>query len=219
MVMALTSPDPGVITRAQDALVSVGEPAIDDLCAALWTGHNQLVRVEFEDGRFEYRVQTNAKFPQYIVDCLFRIGPTSVRRAWYELKNGPKEGTSWRFRKYFIDLLGMFRDPGSVKPLESELDEVKIAELDRDALQRGEQVVDERATDHANFVYREYILQALGDIGAPEGMRAVVRIWKLDESHENGAAEAVFKISGRRVRSIQEAREVARGLKVDLQGH
>lgn len=216
MILALTSPTESVVFQAQNVLSQVGHAAVEPLCAALWTGHNQLVEAQDASGETIYVVQTNANFPKYVVEALQRIGPRTVTQAIYELENGPTGGTAWRFRKNFVDLLGRFRDPEAVRALEAEIDRVKIRELDREELAQGREVIDQLATDHASFVYREYLLSALGNVGAVEGLRAVIRIWKLDVDHETAAIDAIYRISGQRVRSILEAEELARRLQVEL---
>lgn len=216
MILALTSPTESVVFQAQNVLAQVGQPAIEPLCAALWTGHNQLVEAQDAQGETIYVVQTNANFPKYVIETLHRIGPRSVPQAMYELENGPTGGTAWRFRKNFVELLGRFRDPDAVRSLEAELDRVEIRELDRDELAQGREVIDRQATDHASFVYREYLLSAIGNVGAPAGLRAVIRIWKQDVDHETAAIDAIYRITNQRVRGTMEAEELARRLQVDL---
>ncbi|MCC7510410.1 MAG: hypothetical protein IT464_13700 [Planctomycetes bacterium] len=223
MILALTSPNESVIYKAQGVLIQVGQPAIEKLCTALWTGHNQLVEAQDAKGETIYVVQTNANFPKYVIETLYQIGPRSVPQAIYELENtldpdGEAKGTAWRFRKSFIELLGRFTDKRAIRALDAEITRVKIFELDRVELAKGKRVVDQEATDHATYVFREYLLQAIGNIGAVEGLRPVLRIWKLDDFHEVSAVDAILKITNRRVRTLSEARELAKQLKVDLQG-
>lgn len=223
MILALTSPNESVIYKAQGVLIQVGQPAIESLCTALWTGHNQLVEAQDAKGETIYVVQTNANFPKYVIETLYQIGPRSVPQAIYELENtldpdGEAKGTAWRFRKSFIELLGRFTDKRAIRALDAEITRVKIFELDRVELAKGKRVVDKEATDHATYVFREYLLQAIGNIGAVEGLRPILRIWKLDDFHEVSAVDAILKITNRRVRTLSEARELAKQLKVDLQG-
>lgn len=218
LILALTNPDELVVFQAQDLLTQVGAPAIEPLCTALWTGYNQLVLVELPDGRLDYRVETNANFPKHVVETLYRIGYRSVNQAIFELRNGPTGASAWRFRKHFIDLLGRFADARVLEELEAEIDRVKITEYDRQMLAEGKQVVDENATEHATFVYHEYLIEAIGALEDPEGIRAVIRLWKLDEFHETTAIHAIFRMSGETVKSLEQARNLAKALKVDLKG-
>jgi hypothetical protein len=222
MITALSNPEERVAYQAQDILVQVGRdhgaPVIEVLCAALWTSHNQMYEVNNAQGELEIVVQHNANFPKFVIDCLSAIGPRCASQAIYELEHGPVAGSAWRFRKHFVELLGRLNDAAAVEALEKELDRVKIVELDAAELAKGNEVIDERGTDYAEFVYREYLLQSLGKIGAAEGLRAIIRIWKLDESHEMAAIDAIRRIARRNVGSIAEARELAGKLKVDLKG-
>jgi hypothetical protein len=216
MVLALTNPEEQIVHQAQHILVQLGAPAIEPLCTALWTGHNQLVEAQDSRGETIYVVQTNANFPKYVIDVLFQIGPRSVSQAIYELENGPLEGTAWRFRRNFVELLGRFRDPRAVRALVAEVDRVDIYELDRNAWAQGRRMVDEAATDHARYVYGQYLIQALGDIGAPEGLRGIIALWERDPDHEMASLEAIFRITRRRVLTLDEARVVAEQLDVSL---
>lgn len=218
MIMSLTNPDEQVVFQAQDILVQVGAPAIESLCTALWTGYNQLVMVELPDGRLDYRVETNANFPRFAVEVLYRIGFRSVNQAIFELQNGPTEGSAWRFRKHFIDLLGRFAEPRALEVLEAEVDRVKITEYDREQFAQGRQVIDQNATENAIFVYDEYLIKAIGELKNPEGIRAVLRLWKKDEFHETTAIDAIRRMTGKQVKSMDHARELAKALKVDLKG-
>ncbi|MBX3458961.1 MAG: hypothetical protein KF696_03210 [Planctomycetes bacterium] len=223
MILALTNPDAPVVSRAQEVLVQVGLPAVEQLCTALWTGHNQLVEAQDVRGETIYVVQTNANFPKYIIECLVNIGPRTVGQAIVELEStldteGEAKGGAWRFRKNFIDLLGRFKDPRAIRAIEAEVDRVRIVEYDREQLVQGRFVVDQQATDHAYFVYREYLLAALGNIGHKDGLRAVIKIWKKDEFHEVAAVDAVLRITGKRIRTMAELRELASRLEVDLKG-
>lgn len=223
MILALTSPEHAVVGRAQEVLLQVGLPAIDQLCTALWTGHNQLVEAQDARGETIYVVQTNANFPKYVIETLVNIGPRCVGQAIVELettldKDAEAKGGAWRFRKHFIELLGRFKDPRAIRAIEAEVDRVKIVEYDREQLARGRLVVDQQATDHAAFVYREYLLAALGNIGHKDGLRAVLKIWKKDEFHEVAAIDAILKIAARRIRTMAELRELASQLEVDLKG-
>lgn len=219
MILALTNPSEDSVRNAQSVLVQVGEPAVETLCAALWIGFRQAAMLD--DGSLT--VQGNANFNKYVVDTLYRIGPRAGSQAVFELENslderGRAPGTAWRFRKHFVELLGRLALPDSLRTLEAEIERIDITEYDSEALRQGRQVVDKAGTDHATFVYREYLLKAFSGFRTPEALRGVIRIWTLDEDHNEGAIAAILKISGKSVRSLKEARALASALKVDLKG-
>lgn len=231
MITAFSSPDKNVVFHARDILVQIGPPAIEPLCAALWTFHRQLVEVtDPRTGELEYQAVGNPDFNEYIVETLYRIGPRAAPQAIYELENsldadGRSVGSSWRFRRYFINLVGrlgetMSRDTrGDVlKTLEAEIDRVVVEEYDEEELARGRRVVDPVATDDAEFLFHEHIIQAVGNLRDPRGLRAVIKLWEMDDFHADSALRAIFKMTGKRdVRSVAGARELARsiGLEVD----
>lgn len=217
MILALTNPSEDAIRNAQSVLVQVGEPAVEALCAALWVGFRQAAVLD--DGSFT--VQGNANFNKFVVDTLYKIGPRAGAQAVFELENsldaeGRATGTAWRFRKHFIDLIGRLALPDSLRTLEAEIDRIRITEYDAAALRQGRQVVDRVATEDATFVYREYLLLAFAGFTRPEALRGVIRIWSLDEDHAEGAISAVLKITGKSVRSLDQARALAKSLNVEL---
>lgn len=217
MILALTNPSEDAVRNAQSVLVQVGEPAVEMLCSALWVGFRQAAVLD--DG--SYTVQTNANFNKFVVDTLYRIGPRAASQAVYELENTlddekQAKGSAWRFRKHFVDLIGRFGLPDTLRTLESEIDRVKIIEYDPEELKRGREVVDEAATSDSTFVFREYLLQAFAGFRQADALRGVVRIWALDEEHADGAISAVLKITGKSVRSLEQTRALAKSLKVDL---
>lgn len=236
MIVALSNPSEDVVYQAQEILVEVGEPAIEPLCAAMWTSHRQLIAgwEEDIDPKTGQRIRTevyrsvgNPNYNKYITDALFRIGPRSVNQAIFELENslldegeykGKFVGPGWRYRRWFVELLGRFGDARALRTLEAEIDRVVVQEYDEKALAEGRQVIDKGATDTSNFVWHEHLIQALGQLKTPEAIRPVIRLWKLDDFHEVSALSAISQLSGRRVRSMAEAREVAKSLKVDLKG-
>ena len=246
MIVALSNPDEDVVYQAQDILAQIGEPAIEPLCAAMWTSHRQLIatweeEVDPRDPTGRARIRTegtavvgNPNYNKYILDTLYRIGPRVAGYAISELENslfpegeykGKFVGPGWRYRRYFIELLGKL---GPVLPakmradvlltLEKEIDRVIVVEYDERELAKGKQVVDESATDDATFVFHEYLIQAFGSLGAVEGIRPIIRLWKLDDFHEIAALGALGKLTDRSVRSLEDARAVAKTLKVDLKG-
>jgi hypothetical protein len=235
MIVSLSSPLEEVVYRAQDILVQIGKPAIQPLCAAMWTSHRQMIQgweeeIDPDDPRGIRRIRTqvykvvgNPNYNRYIENTLYRIGPLAVDSVINELKfsvdeNGKAVGAYWRFRKHFVNLLGRFGDRKALKVLEEEIERVVVEEYDEKKLAEGELVVDAQATDDANFTWHEYLIKAFGMLGEPEGIRAIIKLWKMDEFHELAAIGAIRKISGRSVRSIEAARELAKALKVDLKG-
>lgn len=236
MIVALSNPSEDVVYQAQEILVQVGDAAIEPLCAAMWTSHRQLIAGWEEDidpdtGRRVrtevYRSVGNPNYNKYITDALYRIGPRSVSQAIFELENtllneGPHAGKfvgpGWRYRRWFVELLGRFGDPRALRTLEAEIDRVIVQEYDEKELASGRQVIDQGATDTSNFVWHEHLIQALGQLKTAEAIRPVIKLWKQDDFHEVSALSAVSQLSGRRVRSMAEAREVAKSLKVDLKG-
>lgn len=223
MIVSLSSPDTRVISNAQSILYQIGAPALDPLCAALWTRHNQLTEFTDENGDMQIKSVSNPDFNTHIADTIFSIGPRAVSHCIYELentldKNGKARGTSYRFRQYFIELLGKFRDPRGLKAIEAELDRVIVEEPDLEMLRKGKFVTDERASDHAQFLFQQHIIAAIGNIREAEGLRPIIRLWATDEFHKPAALKAILKITNRMVRSIDGARRLAKELKVDLKG-
>jgi hypothetical protein len=242
MIVALSNPDDGVVYMAQEILVQVGEPAIEPLCAAMWTSHRQRITVWEEEadprdptGRMRIRTETtttigNPNYNEYVMDTLYRIGPRVAGHAITELeisldKNGKSIGTAWRFRRYFVELLGRLgpvlgasKRADALKAIELEIDRVVVQEYDEDRLQKGEMVVDKRASDDAAYLWREYLLQAIGNLGDVEGIRPIIKLWKVDEGHDVASVSAISKLTKRKVRSIEDAREVAKAFNVDLKG-
>jgi hypothetical protein len=138
MILALTNPSEDVIANAKSVLVFVGEPAIEQLCAAMWIGHRQ--RAVLDSG--EYYVQINADFNRHVMETLFNIGPRALPRAVSELENsldanGKATGTGWRFRRYFVELIGRFGSVEYLRTLEAEIDRVEVVEYDSAALAQG----------------------------------------------------------------------------------
>ncbi|MCB9932684.1 MAG: hypothetical protein H6841_04595 [Planctomycetes bacterium] len=236
MIVALSNPSEDVVYQAQEILVQVGDPAIEPLCAALWTSHRQLVAgwEEEIDPKTGQRIRTevyrsvgNPNYNKYIADALYRMGPRVVPQAIFELENsliveGPDKGKfigpGWRYRRWFVELLGRFGDARALRTLEAEIDRVVVQEYDENALAEGKQVIDRNATDDANFVWHEHLIQALGQLKTAEAIRPVIKLWKQDDFHEVAALTAISQLAKRRVRSMAEAREVAKSLKVDLKG-
>ena len=236
MIVALSNPLEDVCYRAQDILVQVGEPAIEPLCAAMWTMHRQMIagweeEVDPKTGR-RYRIEVyrtvgNPNFNRYIADALYRLGPRAVGQIIEELdtvliaegeNKGKFIGPGWRYRKFFVELLGRFGDARALPTLEAEIDRVIVQEYDEKALANGEVKIDESGTDDANFVFHEHLIVALGEMRKPEALRPIIRLWKVDEFHEMSAIDAVHTLTGKRVRSIGETRAVAESLGVDLKG-
>ncbi|MBZ0135019.1 MAG: hypothetical protein K8I27_01445 [Planctomycetes bacterium] len=236
MIVALSNPLEDVCQRAQDILVQVGEPAIEPLCAAMWTMHRQMIAAWEEEldpdtGR---RVRTeffktvgNPNYNRYIADTLYRIGPRAVGQVILELDNvviaegehkGKFVGPGWRYRKFFIELLGRFGDARALPTLEAEIDRVIVQEYDEKALAEGKVRIDPRGTDDANFLFHDHLIQALGQMRKPEALRPIIRLWKMDEFHENTAIAAVYKLTGKNVRNIADARALAEARGVDLKG-
>ena len=228
MVLALTNPREDVVLNAQSILVQVGEGAIEPLCAALWTGYRR--RVVLDDGRQESQGSPN--FNKYVIETLYRIGPRATSQAIYELENslddnGVAGKSAWRFRKHFVELLGRLGDSRAIRTIEAEIGRVQPQEFVEAELRQGREVPDEVATDHAKFVYREYLLLALRGIAAPECLRPLLKIWKMDPDHETGAVDALTRIAttagidareAARLNTMDDARALARKLKVDLNG-
>lgn len=232
MIVALSNPLEAVTSQAQDILVQIGEPAVEPLCAALWTSHRQLVMATEEEidpktgRRFNktvYKVFGNPNYNTYIEETLYRIGPRVVPQAIYELEyslnaDGKSVGSSWRYRRYFVDLLGRLHDGKALRTLEAEIERVVVEEYDEEALRNGKRVLDPVATDTARFTWQGYLLEAIGELGNREGIRAVIKIWKKDDFHEVPAIGAIYKLTGKKVRSLDDARKLAASLKVDLKG-
>lgn len=236
MIVALSNPIEETCYRAQDILVDIGEPAIEPLCAAMWTMHRQLIsgweeEIDPQTGRRirteVYKTVGNPNFNKYIADALYRIGPRASGQVIIELETvliqkgeheGKFVGPGWRYRKFFIELLGRFGEPRALPTLEAEIDRVIVQEYDEKALAEGEVKVDPVATDDANFVFHEHLIAALGAIRTPEALRPIIKLWKMDEFHESAAIDSVFKLTGKNVRSIAETRAIAESLKVDLKG-
>jgi hypothetical protein len=215
LVLALTSPDEDVVKQAQGILVQLGHHAIEPLCAALWVGHRQAVQLD--DGSVD--VRGNPNFNRYVSDVLYRLGFRAVPQAIFELENGPTDGTAWRFRRHFVELLGRFGDPRALPALMAEPGRVNIVQLDMRELAQGRTVVDREATDEAKFVYREYLIKAFGEIGDPRGLATLLRLWAQDEEfHATAALEAASRILGRRVRTMDEARAEAERRGITLNG-
>jgi hypothetical protein len=242
MIVALSNPDEDVVFIAQDILVQIGEPAIEPLCAAMWTSHRQMIETWTEEvdprdptGRTRIRTEGttaigNPNYNKYIVDVLYRIGPRVAGHAITELdfsldKTGKSVGTAWRYRRYFIDLLGKLGPLLNAKmralalaTLENEIDRVVVEEYVAKDLAEGRRVIDPVGTDAQEFLFHEYLVQALGELGAVEGIRPIIRLWKMDEEHELAALGAIGKLAKRRVRNMEDARDIAKTLKVDLKG-
>jgi hypothetical protein len=236
MIVAFSNPLEEVCLRAQDILVQIGEPAIEPLCAAMWTMHRQMISgweedIDPETGRRVreevYKAVGNPNFNKYIADTLYRIGPKSVGYVIQELDSvliwegenkGKFVGPGWRYRKFFIELLGRFGDPRALPTLEAEIDRVVVQEYDTEALRKGVMRVDPVATDDATFVFHEHLIQALGEMRRAAALRPIIRLWKLDEFHEMSAVAAVEQLTGKRVRSIEGTRALAESLGVDLKG-
>lgn len=236
MIVALSNPLEEVCLRAQDILVDVGEAAIEPLCAAMWTMHRQLIsgweeEVDPKTGRRirteVYKTVGNPNFNKYIADALYRIGPRATGQVIIELETvligegehkGKFVGPGWRYRKFFVELLGRFGDSRALPTLEAEIDRVIVQEYDSKALAEGRVKIDPVATDDANFVFHEHLIAALGSIRTPEALRPIIKLWKMDDFHESAAIDAVFKLTGKNIRSIAEARAIAENLKVDLKG-
>ncbi|MHC4841969.1 MAG: hypothetical protein ACYTDT_13610 [Planctomycetota bacterium] len=224
LIVSLSSPNDSVILNAQDILIQVGPPALEPLCAALWTRHNQLVEYTDARGNLATKVVSNPDFNKHVADTIYFIGPRAVTQCIYELetmvdKRGKSGGTTWRFRKYFVELLGRFRDQRGLKALEAEITRVVVEEPDADEwAKNGRFVKDKRASDNAEFVFHEHLINAIGNIRDPEGLRPIIRLWSKDEFHEPAALEAILKITDKMVRSIEGARRLAKELKVDLKG-
>lgn len=212
MVVALTNPVEANVLNAQSILIQIGEPAIDPLLTALWTGFNQMAIKD--DGSI--RVTTNTRYYTYILDALYAIGPRALPRAIYELENGPVELGAWRFRKNFIELLGRFGDPSALRALESELKRIKIKEIDWAEYNRSGKIIEDReATDQAQFVYEEYILAAAGNITDAAALPLIIEIWKRDDFHEEAAISAIYRITARSVRSMAEAERLSAKLNAE----
>lgn len=226
MIVALSNPIEETCLRAEDILVQIGEPAVEPLCAAMWTSHRQLVMATEEEidpkthqrvSKTVYKVYGNPNYNKYIEDTLYRIGERVVPQAIYELEyslneDGKSIGPTWRYRKYFVELLGRLRDPKALRTLEAEIDRVVVEEYD------DNYEVDPESTDTARFTWQEYLIEAIGDLGNPEGIRAVIRLWKLDDFHELAAIGAISRLTGKNVRDIDEARALAKKMNVDLKG-
>lgn len=232
MIVSMSNPIEDVCLRAQDILVQVGDPAIEPLCASMWTSHRQLVmsteeEIDPETGRrfskVIYKVFGNPNYNKYISDTLYRIGPRVVPQAIYELEyslnsEGKSIGTTWRYRRYFVELLGRLHDPKALRSLEAEIDRVVVEEYDPEALRAGKRVIDKAATDTAAFTWQGHLIEAIGELGNPEGIRALIKLWKMDDFHEVPVIGAIFELTGKRVRSLEDARKLAKAMKVDLKG-
>lgn len=217
MIMALTSPIESMTKNAQSVLVQVGKGAIEPLCAAMWVGHRQ--RSVLDDGTFH--VQGNPNFNRYLAETLYRIGSTALPQVVFELENsldadGKATGSSWRFRRYFVELLGRFGHSDTIRTLEAEIDRVVVIEYEPEALARGREVIDAEATDTGRFVFHEYLIQAFSGIPSNQCLRGIIKLWALDREHENSAIDAIRRITGKRMRSIEEAKRLAKTLDVKL---
>jgi hypothetical protein len=173
----------------------------------------------------------NPNYNEYVTETLYKIGPRVAGHAISELelsldKEGKSIGTAWRFRRYFIELLGRLGPvlsasmrADALKAIELEIDRVVVQEYDEELLlKEGRMVVDKRASEDAAFLWREYLLEAIGNLGAAEGIRPILKLWKRDPDHEVAALTALEQVTDRRVRTMEGAREIARALKVDLKG-
>ena len=212
MLLALSNPDEQVVKRAQGILVYIDEIAIEPLLAMFWVLHRQ--QVQTDDG---VKVVANPNFNKYVLQTLYMIGPRAVGPAIDELeagKDNPKdrilrfEGHAWRFRKLFVELLGKLGDPRAIRAIGDEINYVKVTEYDREAMADGRTVIDYEATEYARFTYFEYCIQALGNLRHPDGLKPIIQIWATDDDHLEGAVDAIFRISARSVRDIDEARRV-----------
>lgn len=223
MIVSLSSPDDQVVSLAQHILLQIGPPALEPLCAALWTRHNQLVEYTDARGHYQTKVVSNPDFNKAIADTIYDIGPRAVNQCIYELENtldkdGKARGTTWRFRKYFVELLGRFGDPRGLKALEAEIDRVIVEEPDLKEWKKGRFVKDALASSTAEFLFHEHVISAIGNINDPQGLRPIIRLWSKDEFHETSALDAILSITNRMIRTIEGARRLARELKVDLKG-
>lgn len=242
MIVALSNPSDRVVGMAQDILVDVGPAAIEPLCAAMWTAHRQLIigweeEVDPNDPTGMRRIRTevykamgNPNYNRYIADTLYRIGPRAMGHAIIELEesldaNGQSIGTAWRFRRWFIDVIGRLGPlvsakmrADALKALELEIGRVIVEEYDEAELAKGKRVIDEQATDDAAFLFREYLIKALGDLGTAEAIRPILRLWKMDDYHEVAALSALGKISNYKIKSMAGAREYAEARNIDLKG-
>jgi hypothetical protein len=181
-----------------------------------------------------YQAVGNPNYNRYITDALYAIGPRVAGYAISELElslapDGPYKGKfvgpGWRYRRYFIELLGRLGPQlgvsmraDAVKALEAEIDRVIVQEYEAADLAKGKQVIDVSATDDAQFVFHEYLIQALGELGAAEGIRPILKLWKKDSFHEVAALTALGKLSNNKIKNMEGAREYARARKIDLKG-
>lgn len=230
MIVAFSNPTETVVYQAQNILLQLGDAAIEPLCAAMWTSHRQLVMgwEEEIDERTGKRIRTdvikavgNPNYNRYIADTLFRIGPRAIPKIINELEisvddDGFSRGPAWRFRRYFVELLGRFGDRRALRTLEGEIDRVIVEEYVLEELYKGRRVIDRDATEDGAFVFREYIIQAIARIPDTAGLRPIIKLWEMDESHEIAAATAIQRLTKRRVTSPAEARQLAINLGVKL---
>ncbi|MDC1142947.1 hypothetical protein OAU50_07630, partial [Planctomycetota bacterium] len=87
MIVSLSSPDQMVVSNAQDILQQIGPPALEPLCAALWTRHNQLVEYTDARGNLQKKVVSNSDFNKHLADTIYNIGPRGVTQCIFELES------------------------------------------------------------------------------------------------------------------------------------
>lgn len=194
MIVRLGHDQPDFVQNAQLVLMRVGPNVIQPLLDSLWVA-----------------LAGNPNFNKNVVNTLADFGERAVGPAITELIEGPRGGVTWRARRHFIDLLGKLRDLRGVRAITEEIDKTDIQEFLRDendqvVYKNGAAVVDQRRTEQAVFVFHEYCIAALGAIGRKEGLKPIVALWEKNEDHYDGAVAAIYEITRKRVKSLQEAK-------------
>ncbi|MCC6574652.1 MAG: hypothetical protein IT462_12790 [Planctomycetes bacterium] len=200
MIVRLGHDNEDIVLNAQSVLVQVGEPAIQPLLDVLWV---------FQAG--------NLNFNKQAVATLANMGRAVVGAAIIELREAPRGGTTWRSRRFFVELLGQMTDVRGVRAIVEEIEKTDITEYSAD--ENGKSAPDAKATANAIFVFHEYCINALGKIeyggseagkkAAGEALATIVGLWEKDPDHVDGAGEAIFQITRKRVETLEEAKLLA----------
>ncbi|NUO16855.1 MAG: hypothetical protein HUU03_10485 [Planctomycetaceae bacterium] len=187
MIVRLGHDNQEVVQNAQSVLWRVGPDVIQPLLDVLWL---------FNAG--------NPNFNKNVVATLAIYESRAAGPAITELLEGPRGGVTWRSRRYFVELLGRLRDVRGVRAISEEIEKTDITEYRKD--DSGKLVPDPEGTASAVFVFHEYCMDALGKIGSKEGLAPIIKLWEKDDDHRDGAVNAIFAITGQRVKTLGEAK-------------
>lgn len=196
MIVRLGHDQQDFVQNAHIVLVRVGPNAIQPLLDSLWVA-----------------LAGNPNFNKNAVEVLADFRDRAVGPAITELLEGPRGGVTWRARRYFIELLGKLGDARGVRAITEEIEKTDIQEFKRDdndqvIYEDGKAVVDKERTENAVFVFHEYCIAALGELGRKEGLKPIVALWEKDADHVDGAQAAIYAITGKRVDTLEEAKKV-----------